>query len=525
MKNNLPVTQKELKINEQSNILSTTNAVGKITYVNQDFLNISGFTKDELIMQDHNIVRHPDMPSAAFENLWGSVKQNRSWMGLVKNRCKNGDHYYVSAFVTPIYIKGKLTEIQSVRTKPKESQVKRANAIYADINKGVTPSKVKENKISITTRLLLIQGLSALIALLSIHYNFAMLGTVFAILVIMSSTFFSLGPLRRLVYKAKHIRTDNVAKYVFTGRTDCFAQIDFVLNYLQAESSALIGRMSDTATQLNQGSDALTTAVDESKTAAENQFVMTDKAATEVEEMSVSIQQVAASAATASSAASNSLSIINDSKIKLNENRTSIIKLSNQVSGAANIIDDLQKSSQAITTVLDVIRGIADQTNLLALNAAIEAARAGEAGRGFSVVADEVRSLANRTQSSTEEIQSMIEILQAGTKHAVEGMQDSLSQAKGCEIKSDEMVNALSNIASSVTDISEMSVEISTTVNQQSAAASNISTNLIEIKALSQSNIISNENVTSTCNEFQSMAFNMNELSNQFWEQNMGRRL
>ena len=119
MQENLPVTQKEIPVSKAQNILSTTQPDGKIKYVNQDFLDISGFSKEELDNKDHNIVRHPDMPPAAFKGLWNAVQSHDSWLGIVKNRCKNGDHYYVSAFVTPIIKNNTVFEVQSVRTKPK----------------------------------------------------------------------------------------------------------------------------------------------------------------------------------------------------------------------------------------------------------------------------------------------------------------------------------------------------------------------------------------------------------------------
>lgn len=102
MRQNLPVTGRNLELPKDANILSTTSPQSHITYVNPDFIKISGFTEEELLGQPHNIVRHPDMPPAAFEHMWSTLKSGRSWMGLVKNRCKNGDHYWVSAYVTPI---------------------------------------------------------------------------------------------------------------------------------------------------------------------------------------------------------------------------------------------------------------------------------------------------------------------------------------------------------------------------------------------------------------------------------------
>src|SRR5690606_17382285 len=118
MRVNLPVTGREISLGADSNILSTTTPKGVITSVNPELVRISGFEEAELLGQAHNIVRHPDMPSAAFEHLWQTLKAGRSWLGVIKNRCKSGDHYWVSAFVTPIVKDGRIVECQSVRTRP-----------------------------------------------------------------------------------------------------------------------------------------------------------------------------------------------------------------------------------------------------------------------------------------------------------------------------------------------------------------------------------------------------------------------
>jgi len=119
MRMNLPVTGRDVSISDTANILSTTDLNGDITYVNPDFIKISGFEESELLGQHHNIVRHPDMPTEAFADLWSSVRGGSSWMGMVKNRCKNGDHYWVSAFVTPISRNGRVVEYQSDAPSPR----------------------------------------------------------------------------------------------------------------------------------------------------------------------------------------------------------------------------------------------------------------------------------------------------------------------------------------------------------------------------------------------------------------------
>lgn len=136
MRVNMPVTQNEIKLTPGQTIVSKTNPKGLITYINRDFIDISGFTEAELLGQAHNIIRHPDMPQAAFKDLWDTVRAGKPWRGMVKNRCKNGDHYWIEANVTPIWANGEIVEFMSVRSKPSEQQIRDAEALYARLNAG-----------------------------------------------------------------------------------------------------------------------------------------------------------------------------------------------------------------------------------------------------------------------------------------------------------------------------------------------------------------------------------------------------
>lgn len=136
MRNNQPVTQRERTFPAQQRLISTTDAKGVITYCNDAFVDISGYSKEELIRSPHNLVRHPDVPSAVFAHMWGTLKQGLPWMGIVKNRSKNGDHYWVNAYVTPVFEGNQVVGYESVRVKPSAEQIARAEALYQRINQG-----------------------------------------------------------------------------------------------------------------------------------------------------------------------------------------------------------------------------------------------------------------------------------------------------------------------------------------------------------------------------------------------------
>ena len=133
MRENLPVTTTERTFPSGSKLISVTDLKGQIVDCNDEFVAISGFTKEQLIGQPHNIVRHPDMPSLAYKVMWEHLKAGKPWMGLVKNRCKNGDFYWVDAYVTPVTERGKVTGYESVRSCPSRVDVKRADALYKNI--------------------------------------------------------------------------------------------------------------------------------------------------------------------------------------------------------------------------------------------------------------------------------------------------------------------------------------------------------------------------------------------------------
>lgn len=207
--------------------------------------------------------------------------------------------------------------------------------------------------------------------------------------------------------------------------------------------------------------------------------------ATAVHEMSATANEVASNAVQTAEAARHSFASCEHGKNVITRNQTSIKNLATEVKNASGIIQELEKNAQEINTILSTIQGIAEQTNLLALNAAIEAARAGEQGRGFAVVADEVRVLSQRTHSSTVEIRSMIETLQRNTKGAVSSMQDSQQLAQHSVDDANDATNALEQITISINQISDMATQISSAAEEQRAVTDEVSRNTQAIKDVS----------------------------------------
>ncbi len=219
---------------------------------------------------------------------------------------------------------------------------------------------------------------------------------------------------------------------------------------------------------------------------ASEQQLQTDQVVSAVTEMAATVQEVARSAENAADAARIADERVKEGNQIVAETISSINDLSREVEGAADVIHGLETESQEIGSVLDVIRDIAEQTNLLALNAAIEAARAGEQGRGFAVVADEVRTLASRTQTSTQEIQSMIERIQQSAGNAVSTMESGRTQTQTSVKKATKAGHALEAINESVGTISDMNAQIASAAEEQSAVAEEINRNMVEIRQITE---------------------------------------
>lgn len=528
MKNNQPVTHTEKVFAQDANILSTTDLKGAITYVNPDFIDISGFTEDELIGNNHNMVRHPDMPAQAFKDLWATIQSGDSWMGVVKNRCKNGDYYWVNAFVTPVFKNGKIIEYQSIRSKANSDEIKRAETIYAKINAGKTPGWLKRRAFKFSHKLVLTFLLILLSSLALPFYNgsLSLLEALLSLLpgVVIASAFFlrEVRPLCLIFNEARSIFDNPLARYIFSGHNDEAGQVMLILKYLEKETGGIVGRIADTSRTMEEHAKKLMSSIELNHMSINNQHAETDQVATAITEMSASIQEVAGNTQLSADSATQASTEVNNSKQVVNRTMDAIHNMAQEVDQASQVIQQLNENSEKISSVVNVISDIAEQTNLLALNAAIEAARAGEQGRGFAVVADEVRTLANRTHESTREIQDMIEQLQNGTANAVNVMKTSRTQADTSVERGKEAVMSLDAIFDAVSNINDMSSQIATAVNEQNAVTQEINQNIVNIQQVSEITVMGISTSEETSSALSAEAIQLKELAAQFWSKRRG---
>ncbi|MCW8899174.1 MAG: methyl-accepting chemotaxis protein [Gammaproteobacteria bacterium] len=305
------------------------------------------------------------------------------------------------------------------------------------------------------------------------------------------------------------IRSNNNSK-------DEIGNMSSAFNKMLEKFEALIQQIQSSSVQLAAASEEVSAVAQESSNSILQQRSETDMIATAMNEMSATVQEVANSAESAAGAAHSANNDAQGGSAIVKNTARVIAQLVADVADASNVIHQLERDSENIGSILDVIKNIAEQTNLLALNAAIEAARAGEQGRGFAVVADEVRTLASRTQESTQEIEEMITKLQNGAKHAVEVMVKGQNQAVEGEQQAKEAAESLEAITRAVSTISEMNTHIASAAEEQSATADEMNKNIINISQVSEQTASGSEQTTIAANELAKLASDLQQLISQF---------
>ncbi|PPK52567.1 methyl-accepting chemotaxis protein [Marinobacter persicus] len=497
MRINEPVTHREVTVGNGANILSTTNPKGQITHINNEFVKISGYSREELLGQPHNIIRHPDMPRAAFEEMWQRLKKGEPWLGAVKNRCKNGDHYWVRAYAIPITDKnGNLVELQSVRTRLEPEAKARAEKLYAQVS-GKQPKKgpVEPARLSrglpLHLKLVLTMALVLAASTAAQWFMGSVLASAFvwllSVAVAAGAIMGLTASFRKCVARARAVIDDTVTERIFAGGNDEIASVNLAMTAREAELDAVVKRMDDLIRDLKADMKATIARSSEASAAVREQSDATDTIASASEEMSATSQEVSSNAADMLEQVRLAHDGVSNGQAITRETRHSMGALSHELAEASDRVGELTEASKGVTDALNTIGEITEQTNLLALNASIEAARAGEAGRGFAVVADEVRSLALRTRSTTEQINETLGRFRDVVSSATDSMAQCDTYARKTEEDASNSEATLNELVTYIERISHACDSTSSAAEQQHQAAAEISRRIVSINDLGDS--------------------------------------
>jgi len=344
----------------------------------------------------------------------------------------------------------------------------------------------------------------------------SVLGTVILLFVSMRVMKSITLPLEQLIHVSERVSSGDMTVRVDMSATGEIGQLSNAMEKMRANLVSLISQISSTAAKLSQSVEGILQVSREASASMQGQRAETEQVAAAMNQMTATVYEVANNISSTAASAQQASSETTTGEDIVAEAVQSIHLLADQIGQASEIINQVEHNTHNISSVLDVIKNIAEQTNLLALNAAIEAARAGEQGRGFAVVADEVRTLASRTQQSTGEINDMITQLQQGSKSSVDAMNKSCEQADLVVNKAEQAGKSLATIAVTVSKISELSAQIAAAAEEQTAVSEEINRNVVHINEATILTSEGTEQTIETVNELAKITIELQQLIKQF---------
>lgn len=455
MSSQLYVTQQNTPLDDDTTLMSTTDLHSYITHANDTFVNISGYSLNELLAQPHNLVRHPDMPKAAFADMWYTLQQGEPWSGIVKNRRKNGDHYWVRANAVPMVREGNVTGYMSIRTRATDAEIAAVEPLYKALNEGRCRRRIHKGLVvrkgwlgklpamPVRWRVRSVMALIYVVLAAALHLSGApwLAQLMCALVMLLGTAAFEwqiVRPIENVAKQALKVATGERNSVAHLNRSDELGLTLRAVGQLGLMCRWLINDVSSQVSSVRNGSETLAKGNDDLNKHTRQTVDNVQQTVTTMNQMAASVKQNSETAS-----AADKLSIAASSAATQGgEAMDTVIKT----------MDDIANSTQRIGTITTLINDIAFQTNILALNAAVEAARAGEQGKGFAVVAGEVRHLASRSASAANDIRKLIDA-------SADKVQSGSQQVHAAGRTMDDIVSQVQNVTQLIAQISHSTLE------------------------------------------------------------------
>lgn len=471
------VTQNNYPLDDDTTLMSTTDVHSYMTHANDTFVQVSGYQLDELMGQPHNLVRHPDMPKAAFADMWFTLQQGEPWSGIVKNRRKNGDHYWVRANAVPMVRNGQVTGYMSIRTKATEEEIAVVEPLYRALNNGSCKKRIQKGLVvrkgwlgklpSMPLRWRVRSVMAVLFAALAATLVTTSAGWVplaaAAVVMLLGTLLFEqqiVRPIENVAHQALKVATGERNSVQHLNRSDelgltlrAVGQLGLMCRWLINDVSSQVMSVRDGSDRLAQGNEALNDRTRQTVANVQQTVATMNQMAASVQSNSETAAEVDKLSVAASSAAT---------------------KGGNAMQTVVKTMDDIADSTQRIGSITSLINDIAFQTNILALNAAVEAARAGEQGKGFAVVAGEVRHLASRSANAANDIRKLIDA-------SASRVQSGSEQVHAAGRTMDDIVEQVKNVT-------QLIAQISHSTSEQATGLSELTRAVAELDSITQKN-------------------------------------
>jgi methyl-accepting chemotaxis protein/aerotaxis receptor len=473
-------------------LISVTDRNGAFTYVNEHYCHLTGYDSSELQTKNIKQLTHTEMPSIVIDELSDTLSKGFSWHGVMRIKTKQNEDVWLDTFTTPQYEKGQVVGYQSISKIADASLQKNAHSIYNALNRKNKWAIFELTKNHKFLFLVLLSIISQIFIYFYIGLTTSIIAAFSAIAPIL--VFWSdIIPTAQRAQKMQNV-FDSISRKIYFGKGTA-SIFDFNFSMLKTKIKAILDRTIDAATPIRTVMAKVSEGLDESRETLAEQKRGIEELNTSMAQMQSSTTEIAHNTTIAAGDLESTFSQCEQAQQDIYQTTNKIQNLAKSVESASSSANSLTQSANGVGELMEDIQSIADQTNLLALNAAIEAARAGEHGRGFAVVADEVRNLSSRTQDSAKEIHQRLTVMLNTIQEWVELMNQNKEEANFCVESAHASHSTIDLVVDRMQNISHAATQIAIAAEEQSAVSSQITNNLDDISQTTEKTLSETDNV------------------------------